>query len=101
MVSSILFATDTTGFHCFYTVYTTKVSGFFISNTSLLIYELINTLEIRTSTVFKLSFPNNAKASIDSYTSHDEFGSVNNVLRDYYEMKKEIKNPKTSLEYTI
>ena len=48
-----------------------------------------------------MSFPNNAKASIDSYISHDEFGSVNNVLRDYYEMKKEIKNPETSLEYAI
>ena len=40
-----------------------------------------------------------SKALIDSYISHDEFVSVNNVLREYYEMKKEIKNPETSVEY--
>ena len=33
----------------------------------------LNTIEILTS-----------KALIDSYISHDEFGSVNNVLREYY-----------------
>ena len=40
---------------------------------------------------------------IDLYISHDkyEFVSVNNVLREYYELKKEIKNPETSVEYTI
>ena len=32
-----------------------------------------------------------SKALIDSYISHDEFVSVNNVLREYYEMKEEIK----------
>ena len=32
-----------------------------------------------------------SKALIDSYISHDEFVLVNNVLREYYEMKKEIK----------
>ena len=41
-----------------------------------------------------------SKALIDSYISHDEFVSVNNVLREYYEMEKEIKNPETSVEYT-
>ena len=35
---------------------------------------------------------------IDSCISHDQFVSVNNVLRKYYKMKKEIKNP---LECTI
>ena len=30
------------------------------------------------------------KFLIDSYNSHDKFVSVNNVLREYYEMKKEI-----------
>ena len=34
------------------------------------------------------------------YISHDEFFSVNNVLREYNEMKEEIKNPETSFEYT-
>ena len=38
-----------------------------------------------------------SKSLIDSYISHDEFFSVNNVLREY----SEIKNPKTSLEYII
>ena len=32
-----------------------------------------------------------SKALIDSYISHDEFVSVNNVLRKYYEMKEGIK----------
>ena len=41
------------------------------------------------------------KAVIDSYVSHDEFVSVNNVLRDYYELKEEIKNPETSVECAI
>ena len=41
------------------------------------------------------------KAQIDSYISHDKFLSVNNVLRQYYEMKEEQKNPETSVEYTI
>ena len=31
------------------------------------------------------------KALINSYISHDKFVSVNNVLTEYYEMKKEIK----------
>ena len=42
-----------------------------------------------------------SKTLIDSYISHDEFVSINNVLKEYYEMKKEIKNPDTSVEYTI
>ena len=41
------------------------------------------------------------KALIDSYISHDEFLSVNNLLREYNEMKEEIKNPETSMEYII
>ena len=32
-----------------------------------------------------------SKALIDSYISRDEFVSVNNVLREYNEMKEEIK----------
>ena len=42
-----------------------------------------------------------AKALIDSYISHEEFSSVNNVLREYNEMKKEVKNPENSVEYII
>ena len=41
------------------------------------------------------------KALIDSYISHDKFVSVNNVLKEYNEMKKQIKNPETSVEYII
>ena len=33
-------------------------------------------------------------ASTESYNSYDEFDSVNNVLREYDEMKEEIKNSK-------
>ena len=33
-----------------------------------------------------------SKALIDSYISHDEFISVNNVLREYNEIKEQIKN---------
>ena len=32
-----------------------------------------------------------SKALIDSHISHDEFVSVNNVVRKHYEMKEEIK----------
>ena len=42
-----------------------------------------------------------SKTLIDSYISHDRFVSVNNVLREYNEMKEEIKNPETSVEYII
>ena len=42
-----------------------------------------------------------SKALINSYISHDEFVSINNALREYYEMKEEIKNSETSVEYTI
>ena len=34
------------------------------------------------------------KSLIDTYISHDEFVSVNNVWREYNEMKEEMKNPK-------
>ena len=39
-----------------------------------------------------------SKALTDSYISHDGFVSVNNVLREYNEMKEETKNPETSVE---
>ena len=39
-------------------------------------------------------------AFIDSYMSYEKFVSVNNVPRDYNEMKEEIKNPETSVEYS-
>ena len=42
-----------------------------------------------------------SKNVIDTYTSHDDFVSVNNVLREYIEVKEEVKNRETSLEYTM
>ena len=42
-----------------------------------------------------------SKALIDSYIGHGEFVSVNNVLREHYKMKEEIKYPETSVEYVI
>ena len=42
-----------------------------------------------------------SKALTDSSISYDEFVSVSNVLREYNEIKEEIKNPKTFVEYTI
>ena len=42
-----------------------------------------------------------SKALMDSYISHDEFFLVNNLLKEYNEMKEEKKNPETSAEYTI
>ena len=34
-----------------------------------------------------------SKALINSYISHDKSVPANNVLREYYKVKKEIKNP--------
>ena len=42
-----------------------------------------------------------SKALIDSYISQDELFSVNNVLREYYQMKKETKYLDISVEYAI
>ena len=42
-----------------------------------------------------------SKAFFDSYIIHDEFVSVNIGLREYNEMKEEMKNPETSVEFTI
>ena len=42
-----------------------------------------------------------SKALINSYISHGKFILVNNVLTEYYEMKEEVKNLETSVEYTI
>ena len=36
-----------------------------------------------------------SKASIDSVISHDEFGLINNVLKEYNDMKEEMKSLKT------
>ena len=42
----------------------------------------------------------NSKALTNSYISHDILVLVSNVLREYNEIKNEIKNPKTFAEYT-
>ena len=38
-----------------------------------------------------------SKAVMESYMSHDQFFSVNDMLREYNKMKKEIKNSETSV----
>ena len=48
----------------------------------LLVKTKLNTIKILIS-----------KALIDSYISYDKFISVNNVLREYNEIKQEMKNP--------
>ena len=40
-----------------------------------------------------------SKSLIDSYISHDEFFSVNDVLREYNQIKEEAKSYKTSTKY--
>ena len=40
------------------------------------------------------------KALVDSFISHEKFVSIN-MLREYNVIKEEIKNPKTTVEYTI
>ena len=52
--------------------------------------------KLKLSTVDFLFF----KALIDSYVGHDEFTLVYNVLREYNEMKKEMKNSETFVEQT-
>ena len=39
-----------------------------------------------------------SEALTDSCINHDEFVAVNNVLREYNEMKEESKNPENALE---
>ena len=46
---------------------------------------LLGTYQLRTVEVLI------SKAFTDSYISHDEFVSINNVLREYNELKKENK----------
>ena len=41
-----------------------------------------------------------SKASIDWYISHEDFVSVNKLLREYNKMKKEVKTSEISVEYT-
>ena len=50
----------------------------------------LNTIEILIS-----------NALIDSCINHDEFVLLNNVLREYNEMKNEIKSLQNSVEYAI
>ena len=40
-------------------------------------------------------------ALMDSYICHDKFASVNKVLKEYHEIKEEVKNLETSVGYTI
>ena len=50
----------------------------------------LNTIEILIS-----------KALINSYINRDKFVLVYNLLREYNEMKEEIKNVENTIEYTM
>ena len=39
-----------------------------------------------------------SKNLIDSFISHEEFLSVNNILREHNEMKKTIRNPQMGVQ---
>ena len=54
------------------------------------IFEKLNTIEILIS-----------KAFFDSFVGQDKFVSANNVLREYNEIKKETKNPESSVEHNL
>ena len=54
----------------------------------LLVKKEINTIKIIIS-----------KVLVDSYISYDKFVSVNNVLREYNEMKQEMKNSEIYILY--
>ena len=42
-----------------------------------------------------------SKALIDLYINYEKFASVNNLLREYNEMKEEIENPENAVEYAV
>ena len=42
-----------------------------------------------------------SRALMDFYISHEEFVSVNNVVREYNQMKEEIRNLETLVEHTV
>ena len=42
-----------------------------------------------------------SKAITNSYFNHEKLISVNNVLREYDEIKEEIKNPKNTVKHTL
>ena len=42
-----------------------------------------------------------SKALIGSFINYDECVSMNNVIREYNEMKKDIKNSENAVKYTI
>ena len=77
-VLSIFLTNDTIGFHCVYIIYYPEClillhsldTLFTETNSSWLIYELIKDLEIRTSIVFNLSFPNNTILSCFFFFSY-------------------------------
>ena len=42
-----------------------------------------------------------SKALIDSIISHDEFGLLNTVLKEFYDMKEEIKNSNNKYKFKL
>ena len=62
----------------------------FCSKIVLLGKDKLNTIEVLIS-----------KVLIESYISHDEFFSVNNVLREYNQIKEKRKNPEATVGYIM
>ena len=42
-----------------------------------------------------------SKAFVNSCINHDQFFSVNNMLRKYNEIKEEINNPENAVAFTM
>ena len=59
--------------------------------------EIVLLAKFKLNTI-KVSIP---KVVMDSFINHDEFILINNTLREYNEMKEEIKISQNAMEYTI
>ena len=67
-----------------------KKKGKNLNNILLLVNNKLNTTKSLIS-----------RALIVSYINHDEFVLVNNLLREFDEIKEKIKNSQNAVEYTV
>ena len=59
--------------------------------------KIVLTAKIKLSTVKFFIF----EALINLFVNHDEFVSINNVVRVYNEIKEDIQNPENTVQYTL
>ena len=59
--------------------------------------KIVLTAKIKLSTVKFFIF----EALINLFVNHDEFVSINNVVREYNEIKEDIQNPENTVQYTL